>query len=141
MSDVLAVSPGVPDRRILTAAYTGFALLAVVLGGLGLFGVAAHDVATRRSELALRLALGADSADLLRATLGQSALLVAAGLALGGLFSIWTSRALGRVDFCGFDARSIALPTAVVVAAGIAAVLPAARRAARTDPTIALRGE
>jgi predicted permease len=143
MVDVLAVSPGVPDRRILAAAYTGFALLAVALGALGLFGVAAHDVATRRSELALRLALGADSADLLRATLGQSALLVAVGLALGGLFSIWTSRALGRVDFAtgGFDAWSIALPTAVVVAAGIAAVLPAARRAARTDPTIALRGE
>ncbi len=44
MENVLAVSPGVPDRQILTAAYTGFALLAVALGALGLFGVAAHDV-------------------------------------------------------------------------------------------------
>jgi hypothetical protein len=142
MEDVLAVSPGMPDRRILTAAYTGFSLLAVVLGALGLFGVAAHEVASRRAELALRLALGADSARLLRAALGQSALLVAAGLAVGGLLSIWTSRALGSLVFVtGFDLWSVALPTAVVAAAGLAAVLPAARRAALTDPTIALRGE
>jgi ABC-type antimicrobial peptide transport system permease subunit len=131
-----------PDRRILTAAYTGFSLLAVVLGALGLFGVAAHEVASRRAELALRLALGADSARLLRAALGQSALLVAAGLAVGGLLSIWTSRALGSLVFVtGFDLWSVALPTAVVAAAGLAAVLPAAQRAALTDPTIALRGE
>jgi putative ABC transport system permease protein len=143
MDDVLAASPGVPERRILTAAYTGFGLLAVVLGALGLFGVAAHDVASRRSELALRLALGADSARLLRATLGQSALLVAAGLTVGGLLSIWTSRALGSLVLAtdGFDLWSVALPTAVLVAAGVGAVLPAARRAARTDPLIALRGE
>jgi putative ABC transport system permease protein len=142
LADVLAVSPGMPDRRILTAAYTGFALLAVALGALGLFGVAAQDVASRRSELALRLALGADSARLLRATLGRSAVLVAIGLAAGGLLSIWTSRALGNLVFAtAFDFWTVALPTAVVVSAGLAAVLPAARRAARTDPTIALRGE
>jgi hypothetical protein len=143
MDDVLAASPGMPARRVLAAAYAGFALLAVALGALGLFGVAAHDVASRRSELALRLALGADSARLLKATLGQGALLVAAGLAVGGLLSLWTSRALGSLAFAtiGFDVWSVALPAAVVVVAGIAAVLPAARRAARTDPTIALRGD
>jgi predicted permease len=143
MDDVLAVSPGVPDRRILTAAYTGFALLAVVLAALGLFGVAAHDVARRRAELALRLALGADPRPIMGATLGQSALMVAVGLAVGGLLSIWTSRALAGLVIAtgGFDVLSIVLPTAVVVAAGIAAALPAAHRAARTDPLLALRGE
>jgi ABC-type antimicrobial peptide transport system permease subunit len=62
---------------------------------------------------------------------------------VGGLLSLWTSRALGSLDFAtdGLDVSSVALPTVVVVAAGIAAVLPAARRAARTDPTIALRGD
>lgn len=143
MENVLAFSPGVPDRRILTAAYMGFALLAVMLCALGLFGVAAHDVASRRAELALRLALGADPRRILSATLGPSALMVAAGLAAGGVLSIWTSRALGSVVIAtgGFDVSVAALPTAVVVAAGIAALLPAARRAARTDPSIVLRGE
>jgi predicted permease len=144
LHEVLSFSPGMPDRRILTAAYTGFALLAVVLGALGLFGVAAHDVASRRAELALRLALGAHPRRILRATLGQTALLVAAGLAVGGVLSIWAARALGSLVLAsgGFDILlTVALPATVVVAASIAAVLPAARRAARTDPSTALRGE
>ena len=143
MENVLAFSPGVADRRILTAAYSGFALLAVVLGALGLFGVAAHDVASRRAELALRLALGANAGRILGATLGQNALMLIGGLAAGGVLSIWSSRALGSLVIAsgGFDVSSVALPAAIVVAAAIAAVLPAARRAARTDPLIALRGE
>ena len=68
-------SPGVPARRVLTAAFVGFALLAVVLGGIGLFGVLAHDVARRRAEFALRIALGADPMRILRATVGQGALI------------------------------------------------------------------
>jgi predicted permease len=144
LRDVLSFSPGMPDRRILTAAYTGFALLAVVLGALGLFGVAAHDVAARRAELALRLALGADPRRILRTTLGQTALLVAMGLAAGGVLSMWTSRALGSLVLASgaFDTvLGAALPTAIVVTTAIAAVLPAARSAARTDPSTALRGE
>ena len=46
MQDVVAASPGVPARRVLTATFMGFALLAVVLGAIGLFGVVAHDVAS-----------------------------------------------------------------------------------------------
>src|SRR5262249_19740901 len=59
MREVLAASPGVPVRRVLTAAFTAFALLALILSAIGVFGVTAHDVASRRSELALRIALGA----------------------------------------------------------------------------------
>ena len=60
MRDVINASPGVPARRVLTATFSAFAVLAVVLGAIGLFGVVAHDVARRRAELALRMALGAD---------------------------------------------------------------------------------
>ena len=71
MREVVARSPGLPVRQVLTAAFAGFALLAVVLGALGLFGVAAHDVAARRAELALRIALGAHPAGILKSVLGQ----------------------------------------------------------------------
>src|SRR5205814_2560560 len=94
MADVVSASPGVPARRVLTATFMGFALLAVVLGGIGLFGVAAHDVACRRAELALRIALGADPVRILSATLGQGALMVGSGLVVGGVLSIWAARAL-----------------------------------------------
>src|SRR6185503_334526 len=89
MQDVVAASPGVPARRVLIAAFTGFAVLAVVLGALGLFGLAAHDVACRRRELALRIALGADARSILTATLAQGASTLAAGLVVGGVLSIW----------------------------------------------------
>src|SRR5204863_6002745 len=87
MRDVIAASPGVPARRVLTATFLGFALLAIVLGAVGLFGVVAHDVASRRTELALRIALGADPMRIASATVGQGALMVGYGLIVGGVLS------------------------------------------------------
>jgi hypothetical protein len=143
MRTFIDVSPGVPARRVLTATFLGFALLAVVLGAIGLFGVVAHDVATRRPELALRIALGADPMRILSATLGQGALMVGSGLAVGGVLSIWTARALAGVTLAAgpLDVVSAAVAAAMLMVVGVGAVLPAARRAARTDPLIALRSE
>jgi predicted permease len=142
MQDVVAASTGVPARRVLTATFMGFALLAVVLGGIGLFGVVAHDVGSRRAELALRLALGADPMRILMRTLGQGAWIVGAGLVVGGVLSIWAARALSTVFATGrFDLLNVAVAAAVLMVVGLGAVLPAARRAARTDPVSALRSE
>ena len=143
MQDVVAVSQGVPARRVLTATFMGFALLAIVLGGIGLFGVVAHDVASRRAELALRIALGADPMRILMRTLGQGVLMVGAGLAVGSVLSIWAARALGSMVFATspLDPLNIAMAAAVLMVLGAVAVLPAARRAARTDPLNALRSE
>jgi putative ABC transport system permease protein len=143
MQDVVAASEGVPARRVLTATFMGFALLAIVLGGIGLFGVVAHDVASRRAELALRLALGADPMRILMRTLGQGAWMVGAGLMVGGVLSIWSVRALGSVVFATghFDPVNVAVAAAVLMVVGAVAVLPAARRAARTDPLSALRSD
>jgi predicted permease len=143
MRDVVAASPGVAARRVLTAAFAGFALLAVLLGGIGLFGVVAHDVACRRTELALRIALGADPMRILGATLGQGALMVGTGLVAGGWLSLWAVRALGSVVVTTdrFDVLGLGVAAAVLLAVGIGAVLPAALRAARTDPLIAIRSE
>jgi ABC-type antimicrobial peptide transport system permease subunit len=141
MRDVVDGSPGVPARRVLTAAFMGFALLAVVLGAIGLFGVVAHDVASRRVELALRVALGAAPVRLLLATLGHGASMVGSALIAGGLLSLWTSRALS-----GVVAGAGRFDVARVSAAGGARdgrcgrCQPVARRAARTD-LIALRSD
>ena len=143
MRETVARSPGVPARRVLTAAFAGFGLLAVVLGWLGLFGVAAHDVASRRAELALRIALGADPHRIMNATLVQGGMLVGAGLAMGAVLAVWTARTLGAAlpDTGHLDLVAIGAPAVVLLLAGAAATLPAARRAARTDPLIALRAE
>jgi ABC-type antimicrobial peptide transport system permease subunit len=143
MSDVAAASPGVPARRVLTATFTGFALLALLLAGIGLFGVVAHDVAARRRELALRLALGADPMRIVMRTVGQGAWMVGVGLLVGGLLSIWATRALSSVVFATnwFDPINIGLAAAVLMAVAIIAVLPAARQAARTEPVSVLRND
>jgi hypothetical protein len=143
MDDVAAASPGVPARRVLTATFMGFALLAIVLGAIGLFGVVAHDVASKRAELALRLALGADPMHILMRTVGQGALMIGVGLVVGGVLSIWAARALSGFVFATgrFDLLNLAVAAVVLMAVGAVAVLPAALRAARTDPVSVLRSE
>ena len=143
MEEVAARSAGMPARRLLMAVFSGFALVALVLSAIGLFGVAAHEVASRRPELALRLALGADPLRLLRTTLRQGAALVGAGLAVGGVLSIWAARALSGVlvTTAGFDGISVGVAAALLLLTGVAAAIPAALRAARTDPLLALRSE
>lgn len=143
LAAVVATSPGIPARRVLTAAFVGFAILAVVLAAVGLFGIAAHDVARRRAELALRVALGANPAQLQRAVLAHGLATTGLGLGIGALLAWWMVRTLGnalvvpgRVDIAG-----VTLAAIVLTVVGLVAVLPAARRAARTDPLAALRGE
>jgi ABC-type antimicrobial peptide transport system permease subunit len=133
----------VPARRVLTATFLGFAVLAVALAAIGLFGVLAHDVACRRTELALRMALGADPMRILKAILGKGASMVGAGLVAGAVLSIWAARALGTVMPAAdrLDVLSVVAAAAALAAAAAGAILPAARRAARTDPLVALRGE
>ena len=107
MQDVVAGSQGMAARRVLTAT---FALLALVLGAIGLFGVVAHDVASRR-RVALRIALGADPTRILSTTLGQGGVMVGAGLVLGGLLSTWATRAVSSSGLVTgpFDALSLAV--------------------------------
>jgi ABC-type antimicrobial peptide transport system permease subunit len=143
MTDVISASPGVPVRRVLVATFLGFALLAVLLGAIGLFGVVAHDVASRRMELALRIALGANPTRILTITLGQGAWMVGSAIVLGGVLSFWASRAIAAVISTSgsIDLMSASAAAAVLIVVGVCAVLPAARRAARIDPLAALRGE
>jgi putative ABC transport system permease protein len=143
MNDVVARSRGVPARRVLASTFTGFAILAVVLCAIGLMGIVAHDVAARRTELALRLALGADPSRLLGATYLQAVTVLSAGVAIGAVLSIWTTRALGAAVVLrgGLDPLSVGVAVAVLAGVCAFAILPIARRASRTDPALALRGE
>jgi predicted permease len=143
LTGMVARSPGVPARRLLTNTFLGFALLAVVLGAIGLFGVVAHDVAARRTELALRMALGANPTKVFTTTIGQGAWMVGSALVFGVVLSFWASQALGAVvgESGGFDMVTAGAAGTVLILVGVCAVFPAARRAARTDPLAVLRGD
>lgn len=143
LREIVDGSPGMPSRRLLTATFVGFAALAVALGAIGLFGLVAHDVARRRGELALRIALGATGPRILRATLRPGGLIVGGGLIAGGVISMWTARVLSGTGFAParIDWLSIAGPAALLAVIALVATLPAARRATRIDPLTALRGD
>lgn len=130
-------------ERLFATLTSGFGLLALILAAVGIYGVMAYAVARRTSEIGVRLALGAQSVQVLRMILREAAFLAAAGFTIGILASIVLTRyirsmlydltPLDPVTLCG----ALVLLLLVVLAAGW---LPA-RRASRLDPMVALRHE
>jgi putative ABC transport system permease protein len=143
MSEIVAVSAGMPARRVLTGTFTAFALLALTLSAAGLFGVMAHEVALRRPELALRLALGANPLGLLAATLRQGTAMIGTGVGAGLLLTVWSGKLLTTLAPTteSFSPVASGAAAGLLLIVGLCAVFPAARRAARTDPLAALRAE
>jgi predicted permease len=131
------------DSRVRVRLLGGFAIVALWLAALGLYGLLASDVAQRRHEIGVRLALGALPERVARAVLGKGMAVVAAGLALGLGGAVVLGRWLGALLF---GVRPVDLPVLVGVSltmlavAAVASYLPASR-AAEVDPVIALRHE
>jgi ABC-type antimicrobial peptide transport system permease subunit len=120
----------------------GFAAFALVIAGVGLFGVLSYSVAQRSRELAIRAALGARRPDIFRLILRQGLVVTAIGLAAGLLVSTWLTRQLSSQLYgvTPHDPVTFTLvPLVLAIAAAVACVLPA-RRAARLDPLRVLRG-
>ena len=123
--------------------FGAFALLAVALAAVGLFGIVAFSVARRTREIGIRVALGADPAALTRTILGQSLRLVAAGCALGLLGAFVAAQALRALVYEVSPTDPVALGGAVMLLTVVALAASAVpvRRALRVDPTDTLRAE
>jgi ABC-type antimicrobial peptide transport system permease subunit len=135
------VGAAVARERLLAALSTVFGALALVLAGLGLYGVTAYSVTRRHVELGIRLALGTTPAGVVRLVLARVALLVAAGAAAGAVVAWWAASLVGTLLY-GLAPRDPAtLAGAAALLAGVAALaggIPA-RRAARLSPARVLR--
>lgn len=127
--------------RISTIALLSFSGLALALSAIGIFGVVAQTVAQSRREIALRAALGATRADVLRALLGGGVRLLLLGLAIGLPASYAAARVVEGWLFGvkALDLPSLTAAAAVLVFVGIAAMWLPARRAAAVDPATVLR--
>ena len=113
------------------------------LASIGLYGVASYTVARRTGEIGMRLALGAQRSDVLAMVIKESVGLVLAGILIGVLASYAAANLISSQLFGVRPSDPIATTSAVVlmvVSSSIAALIPA-RRAANTDPIIALRHE
>jgi putative ABC transport system permease protein len=127
--------------RFVTEVLTGFAAAAVLLAGLGVFGMMSYSVVQRYHEIAVRSALGADRAAILRLVLGGALRLTAAGVLIGALLSALAARAL-RVYLFGVtptDPFTYAVVAAVLPLLSLAACWRPARAAAGVDPMALLR--
>ena len=124
------------------AATVYFAVIELV-AAVGLFGVMSYTVARRVNEIGVRMALGATRVDVVRMILGESTVLVAAGIAVGIAVALASSCLIAALLFGLRPTDSATIATAVLVLVAVSAVasyLPA-RRAARVDPMVALRAE
>ena len=137
------VANSLGSRRMMMSLLAAFAGIALLLASVGLYGVMALTVTQRTRELGIRLALGAQRADVFRLVLSQGMLLVLAGLIIGLLGVVGAGRGLQSVLYGvgGFDGPALSLALfALAVVALIACWLPALR-ATRVDPITAIRTE
>ena len=135
------VDAALTQERLVAALSTVFGALALLLAGLGLYGVTAYAVSRRRSEIGIRMALGAAPAGVITLVLRRIFILVALGIACGALVSLWASRFVAPLLF-GLSPRdpwTLAAAILVLTLVGTLAGWLPARRAAHIDPARVLR--
>lgn len=137
------VDESVAQRRFNMVLLSGFALLALVLASIGIYGVMSYSVAQRTREIGVRIALGAQSRDVLKLVLFQALALTAAGLALGLMGAAALTRFLVTLLFevKPTDPTTFAIVSIVLGTVALAACIIPARRALKVDPMVALRYE
>jgi ABC-type antimicrobial peptide transport system permease subunit len=127
------------------ASHTGvfFAAVALLLAGIGLYGVLNYSVLQRRREIAIRVAVGARGASIARLVTGDVFSMVAVGVVAGVGLGLASARYMEGLFFQvkASDASILAVPSAVVLAVAVVATVPAILRALRIDPVEILRAE
>lgn len=140
------ISTSMAQQQFSTQLFGIFAAVAMTLACIGIYGVLSYSVTQRTHEIGIRLALGAQTSDVLRMVIKQGLLLTIVGIICGIAAAITLARVL--TDFSGllFDVKATDPMTFVMIAIGllcvalVACFVPA-RRATKVDPMVALRGE
>ena len=135
------VSASLGQRRFYMMLLGGFAVLALVLAAVGLYGVISYSVAQRTQEVGIRVALGASRGEVVAMVMGQGLRLAAAGLAIGLLLALVLKGVLKGllVGVSATDPATLALTALLLLLVAVLASYVPARRAARVDPMVALR--
>ena len=135
------VDASLTQERLVAMLSGFFGALALLLAGLGLYGVMSYAVSRQRTEIGIRLALGASPRGVVGMVLGRVGVLVAAGVVAGGAATLWAA-GFARTLLWGIEPRdpvTLAASAAVLAAVGALAGWLPARRASRVDPATVLR--
>lgn len=137
------VDPNLRAWRFGATTFVAFGGLALVLAAIGLYSLIAFDVAQRRQEFGVRLALGASMHQVTRLIVGGGLRLVVAGVVAGGAIALWAAPWLESVLFqqSPRDPMVFGMVAAVLIGVAVVASVAPARRAARVDPSVTLRGD
>jgi putative ABC transport system permease protein len=141
MDDVVANSLG--TRRVSMQLFAVFACAALLLAAIGIYGVMAYTVTQRTQDIGIRMALGAQTADVLYMVVRQGMTLVLIGIGVGLAGALGLNRVIASLLF-GVNAADPMTFVAISLLLGFVALLACyipARRASRVDPIIALRAE
>ena len=141
MDDMIGSSMG--QRRLSMGMLGFFAVLALLLASLGIYGVTSYSVTQRSREMGIRMALGARARDVMIMVLRQSVALVLAGVAVGlvAAFALTRLMASQLFDTQPTDPATLSAVSLLLCAVAIGATLVPARRATRVDPVVTLRDE
>ena len=137
------VSDSVTQPRFNLVLLGIFSSIALLLSAAGIYGVTAYSVTQRTHEIGIRLALGARPSDVLKMVVGQGMLLIMMGIGIGVLASIFLTSLMSTLLFgvSATDPMTFALVALILTGVALVACLVPARRAAKTDPMVALRYE
>ena len=128
-------------RRFQTSLLTGFAVVALLMAAVGIYGLIQYSIATRTQEIGLRMAIGAQAGDIFRMIIGEGLTLSLTGLGLGLVGGWWLGRAGSSLLFgvTATDPLTFITVSLLLTAVATAACYFPARRAMRVDPIVALR--
>jgi putative ABC transport system permease protein len=130
-------------REFTLRLIASFSLLALVLAAVGLHATISYSVSQRTREIGIRVALGAQSQNVMGLVMAQGIKLTLAGLALGALGGVWAGRAMRALLYhvAPGDPATLGVVGVLLAAIAVVASYPSARRAVRVDPLEALRAE
>ena len=137
------VGETIAKQRFAMTLLTVFSLVALLIASVGIYGVMSYNVAQRRGEIGIRMALGAQSRDVLQLILSRGGKLVGLGLLLGLGVTFAATRAMGSILFetSAFDPFTLGAITLLLAGVALVACLLPAQRASKVNPIEALRTE